>query len=76
MNQVVFRPAIPVSAVPVLPPTVSPEIFAAVPVPPSTACCIISATSFAVSGLTARPRSCGFVRTTIEPFGATTRSTT
>ena len=51
----------PVSAVPVLPPTVTPGIRAAVPVPPSTAACIIAATALAVSGLTARPRSCGFV---------------
>ena len=33
MNHVVFRPVTPVSAVPVLPATVKPEIAAAVPVP-------------------------------------------
>ena len=33
MNQVVFEPSMPVSAVPVLPPTVMPGICAAVPVP-------------------------------------------
>ena len=63
MNQVVFRPAIPVSAVPVLPATVMPSIRAAVPVPSSTASFIIDADRPAVSGFIARSSRSGFERT-------------
>ena len=77
MNQVVLMPLIPVSAVPVLPATVTPGICAAVPVPPvTTACIIIASAPAAVCGLIARPSICGVVRVTIEPSGATIRSTT
>ena len=76
MNHVVFRPAIPVSAVPVLPATVKPEIWAAVPVPSSTASFIIAPTARAVSGLIARSSTSGFERTSTRPSGATIRSIT
>ena len=42
MNHVVLRPGTPVSAVPVLPPMRKPGIWAAVPVPASTARTIMS----------------------------------
>ena len=71
------RPAMPVSAVPVLPPTRSArdpgQRCRCRPRPPSF---IIARHRLAVSGLTARPSSCGLVRTTTEPSGATIRSTT
>src|SRR5215207_8558539 len=54
MNQAVFRPATPVSAVPVLPATRTPEIRAAVPVPPETTPSIIPAIWSAISGFTER----------------------
>jgi len=41
MNEVVFTPGAPVSAVPVLPATATPGIWAAVPVPLVTTDCII-----------------------------------
>ena len=76
MNQVVFSPSIPVSAVPVFPATSIPSIWARWPVPTSTAARIIAPTARAVEGLTARLSCSGFVRTMIEPSGSTIRSTT
>jgi len=78
MNEVVLTPLAPVSAVPVLPATDTPEIWAAVPVPDSTTSCIIWVSCAAVSGETARESSCGCVREIVEPRspGATTFSTT
>ncbi len=73
MNQVVFTWFAPVSAVPVLPATLTPEICAAVPVPPRDdrlhhrrrrrrrACSLI-----------ARPSGSGFVVVTVDPSGAMT----
>ena len=50
MNQVLLRPETPVSAVPVLPATDTPEIWAAVPVPDSTTSVIMAVSSAAVDG--------------------------
>src|SRR6266516_4362712 len=77
MNQVVFGvPGPPVSAVPVLPATRTPGIWAAVPVPPVTTACIIWLTASAVLVFIARLYLCGFVRTITLPPGAVTRPTT
>src|SRR5213080_3808193 len=63
MNHVVFGvPGPPVSAVPVLPATLIPEIWAAVPVPPVTTACIISFSCEAVLGRIARLYLCGCAR--------------
>ena len=50
MNQVVLTWFSPVSAVPVLPATLIPGIWAAVPVPPVTTACIIWLISAACCG--------------------------
>ena len=76
MNEVVFTPGAPVSAVPVLPATATPGICAAVPVPPVTTDSIIAVSSFAVSGEIARERTFGLWRTIVEPSGAVIFSTT
>src|SRR4051812_20567964 len=76
-NQVVFRvPVPPVSAVPVLPATFTPGIWAAVRVPPVTTACIIWLIASAVLGLIARLYLCGLVRTITEPPGEVMRWTT
>ena len=70
MNEVVFTPGAPVSAVPVLPATATPGICAAVPVPPVTTDSIIVVSSFAVSRRDrprAGPSACA--RTIVEPSG-------
>ena len=56
-----------ICAVPVLPPTRTSGICAAVPVPPWTTASIIFATASAVSGFTARPSASGFVRWIVFP---------
>ena len=70
-----FRPATPVSAVPVLPATSTPEIWAAVPVPAETASTIISVSAWAVVGFITVPTSFGSWRSTTFPPGARTSST-
>src|SRR5207244_10514909 len=77
MNHVVFGvPGPPDSAVPVLPATLIPEIWAAVPVPPVTTACIIWFSTAAVPGFMARWYFRGCVRVTMPPPGAVTRPTT
>src|SRR5215216_7464255 len=65
MNQVWFLPVTPVSAVPVLPATGTPEIWAAVPVPPSTTALIMAVSSAAVFGSIAFFHSSGSDRWTM-----------
>src|ERR671936_2447975 len=60
MNQVVLMPLLPVSAVPVLPATEMPGIWAAPPVPSLTAATIIDVISLAVCGDMARRSFCGW----------------
>ncbi len=59
MNQAVFTPVTPVSAVPVFPATVSPFRRAAVPVPSSTTFCIMPVRSCADCGDMTRWRDSG-----------------
>ena len=75
MNQVSFRPETPVSAVPVLPATGTPGIWAAVPVPDSTTARIMAVSSAAVRGLIAFLHSFGLERSITFPSGATILST-
>src|SRR5215813_7711482 len=67
MNDVVFTPGAPVSAVPVLPATATPGIWAAVPVPPVTTDSIMAVRALAVSAEIGREYTFGLCRTIVAP---------
>jgi hypothetical protein len=68
-----FRPLAPIDAVPVLPATLMPESWTAVPVPSSTTLVIIWVTSCAVVGLITCEYTLGVIVFTVTPSLLTTR---